>query len=833
MERYMERFREIRKQMIPKGIRSVYDAGQRANVTKYPPGIALCLERSRLMTEVYRMTEGEAEIIRKAKAFRYFLENMSIYIDPHQLIVGNETSAQHRLPLYLEISTQWIKDGLNDGFRDMLSGEEREELLSIIDYWEGRSIEDRWRALLPDDLRPFSDHRQVVGHVTVGMGKGRPFVNFERLLRTGLKGVVVDAEKELNRLRCTVPAGMDVEAYVQRREFYSAVLIACEGVMAWARRYASLAADLAGETPDEDRAQELRKIAEVCSWVPENPPRDFHEALQFFYFVHLAQRLESIAHGAGYRFDQLMNPYYLRDLETKAVTRERALELLGCLWLKIEDVGELSIPVSAGIQVGALAWQNFALGGLKEDGSDATNEMSYLMIDTTMACRTREPALVLRYHEGTPDALIEKALDLVATGHGQPAFFNDRVIVKYLEKIHEIPEEVANTYSIPACVRWGIPGKSIHPMVPNVGAVSLLKCLELALNRGVDKFTGIRVGVDTGDPKTFRSLEDVKQAYLKQVDFIAGAVCTMWNMAAYLYRTYGQRPFSSALVDGGLEKGKEASANMYREGVTVLAAGPTNVANSLAVLGKMVFEEKRCSMSTLMEALKNNWDGYEDLRQWAINRVPKYGNDDSYVDEIMRWVHVESNRQFQKYQGIAGGRYTLASSIAAGYYALSLGTGATPDGRRDGEPCADATVSPHAGTDRKGPTAVLKSVAHLDPLITGWDHLLNQRFFPAFLVGKHRAAFKGYLKTWAQLPIWHIQFNAVSTETLRDAQKNPDRYSDLVVRVAGYSAYFTQLPRELQDQVIARTEQSLGEIGPDGAGSTKTRSGKESQVALQ
>lgn len=564
---------------------------------------------------------------------------------------------------------------------------------------------------------------------------------------------------------------------------------------------------LARKEEDAARKKELEGMAEVCSWVPENPPRTLHEALQFLYFIHLAQRLELIAQAAGYRFDQLMNPYYLKDLQDGRLTKEQAQELLECLWLKVEDVGELVVPGGAGVGVGALAWQNFALGGLKPDGSDASNEMSRLMLDTTLSCRAREPALILRYHDNLPDDLIDKAIDLMATGHGMPSLFNDKVIVPYLERVEDIPQDIANNYSICACVRWGMPGKSRHSMVPNVGNISLLKCLELALNKGIDKILGRQTGYPTADATTFESLEDVKEAYLKQVDYFARIMSTIHNIGQVLHMEYLGRPLSSALVDGGLEKGKDAMENMYREGLTVLAAGPTNVVNSLAVIKKLVFEDKVIKMEELLEALKNNWVGYEELWQRAINQVPKFGNDDPYVDELMRWVHIESNKTFNKYKGIYGGPYMLGSSIAAGYYSASLVTWATPDGRRDGEPSADAAVSPVAGSDKKGPTAVLNSVAKLSPLDTGWDHLFNQKFLPQFLVGDYRGLFKSYIKSWSDLPIWHIQFNVVSKETLEDAQRNPEKYSNLVVRVAGYSAYFVHLAREVQDDLISRTEQ--------------------------
>lgn len=804
------RIQAIRQTLVPKGIRSECDPTKRITISRYPPEIRLCIERSRLVTESYKMTEGQPEIIRRAKALQHFLSNMSIYIDPYQLIVGNETSEQHRIPIYVEVSVDWIREGLYTYYKNMLQDKEREELLDIFDYWQTRTIKERWKGVLPAEANNYTDEANSIFTILIDIAKGRPFVNFERLFKIGLKGIIDEATEKYSSLGKCYPSGMDAKEYVTKRYFYEAVLTACNAVIQWSHRYGQLAGEQSTNEKDGVRRQELVRISEICSWVPENPPRTLHEALQFFYFIHLAQRLELIAHGAGYRFDQLMNPFYLKDLQEGTLTKEDALELLQCLWLKVEDVAELAVPGGAGIQVGALAFQNFALGGVRPDGIDASNEMSRLMLDATLSCRSREPALVLRYHDNLPDDLIDKATDLLATGHGMPAFFNDKVIVPYLEKLENIPREIANDYSIVGCVRWGIPGKSRHPAVPNVGAISLLKCLELALNNGVDGALGRQTGYPCKDASTFESLEDVKEAYLQQVNYFAKIISTMNNIGQVLYAQYLGRPFSSALVDNGIESGKESIDNMYREALTVLAAGPTNVANSLAVLQKLVFQDKVTTMKELLGALKNNWGGYEDLRQLAINRVPKFGNDDTFVDDLMRWVHIKSNEQFKQYKGVYGGTYVLGSSLSAGYYAMSLRTLATPDGRRNGEPCSDATVSPAAGSDKKGPTAVLNSVAKLSPLDTGWgDYLLNQKFLPQHVSGEYRELFKSYIKSWSDLPIWHIQFNMLSKETLEDAQRNPGKYSDLVVRVAGYSAYFLHLPKEVQDDIIRRTEQSF------------------------
>jgi len=808
-----ERIRELKKKLVLKTIITKFDKELGQTIATYRPGVKIGVERARLLTEAYKKYDGEPEILRKAKAFAYILDNMTVYIDPHQLIVGNEEKDSYSIPLYVELDGTWVERYLNTELKEMLSDDEKEELLEIIDYWKGRCLRDKVIANLPDDVKDYVEfHAEKQGWISlwgIGSGKGRCVPDFGKLFKTGLKGIIQKAEEKLLELKKAYPVGTSPSEYIENRNFFESVVISLSAVCRWAKRYAELAIKMAKEEKNERRKKELEKIAEICAQVPENPPRSFHEALQFIYFIHIAQRIETNSHGAGYRLDQILYPFYKKDVEEGRLTKEEAQELLECFYIKLCECGELTRPSLAGGSAGVLTWQTIVLGGIESNGSDATNELSYIMLDAMMDCRVIEPDLAIRYHDGIPEDLIDKALDVTSTGHTTIKFFNDKIIIPYLMNIHGISPEDARNYLIYACVRWGIPGKIMHVHVPNIGYWAALKSLELALYQGIDKFSGKILGYPTPDPTTFRSFEEVLEAYLKQTEFIAQKTHIIWGIATVIYDEFVPRPFSSGLFEDCIEKGKPLPKNLYMERITLLAGGLTNVANSLAVIKKLVFDDKIITMSELVHALRKNWEGYEWLRQKAINDVPKFGNDDPYVDELMKWVHIKTNEVFRKFKGVHGGEIFLDSSLASGYYGISLGTGATPDGRKDRDPFADASVSPAAGTDKKGPTAVINSVGRLNPIETGWNHLLNQRFLPQLLQGENREIFKQYLKTWSDLPIWHIQFNVVSNEILRDAQKNPEKYQDLVVRVAGYSAYFVELPKEVQDDIIKRTEQAF------------------------
>jgi formate C-acetyltransferase len=395
------------------------------------------------------------------------------------------------------------------------------------------------------------------------------------------------------------------------------------------------------------------------------------------------------------------------------------------------------------------------------------------------------------------------AIDLIKTGVGYPALFNDKVIIPSLMALG-IPLEDARNYGMEGCLRWTIPGKSIVYR-STTGPVILPKCLELALNQGVDKFSGEQIGVRTPDPLTFTSLEDIMESFLTQVEHFVEKMVIFNNTTDYLYQQYIPRPFLSALLDGCLEKGKDCRQWSYYLKSPIGLIGPIDVANALAAIKKLIFEEGRVTMQELLEALKKNWEEKEELRQICL-RAPKYGNDDDHVDHLAREIQYRVTEIIKKYKNLLGFPYMAEGSVASMYYGYSILTGATPDGRKDREPFADGTVSPQPGTDQKGPTAVIKSCSKIDPLKT-YNQLLNQKFLPGFLEGENKEIFANYLRTWADLGNYHIQFNVVNRETLLDAQKNPEKYASLIVRVAGYSAYFVDLDEGMQNEIIRRTEQ--------------------------
>lgn len=805
---FSSRAKKIRQNVTRKSQRQIYDEEREQFFTKYPPEVKVCTERLHLVTESYRATDGEPEIIRNAKAFKNFLENMTIYIDPYQLLVGNETSHTSRLPLYIEMSHDWIKENLATVYKDLFDDVDMEKVLEDFSYWDGKTMADRWKALLPEDLEVWSDiTKSGVFSSFVRKGMGRPNPDWDKLLEIGMNGLLKESQEKLAQLNAHIPDDMSAGEYIRKKYFYKANIMSIKAAMEWMKRYATLAGELSKQVKDEKRRGELIKMSEVCEKVASYPPSTFHEAVQFVYFIHLLQRLECMSHGCGYRFDQILYPYYIKEKSEGTITDDEALELLECLWLRIEDVGEIAPPEISGSQSGALAWQNATLGGIKKDGSDASNELSYLMIQATLNTGARDPSLCLRYHENIPENLIEKAFELIAEGHGMPAMFNDNAIIPFLEKWYGIPYDEGWNYTPTGCVKVGMPGKNWHPHWPNIGGANLLKLLEFALNEG--KSMGgiggdLQIGYPTPSALKFESIEDVKEAYVKQVEYAAEKIAALTNLSDEIYAQYLKRPFSSGLVEGGIEKGEDCSENFYKEGLALLVGGLTNIANSLAVVEKLVFDDKVVSMEELIKALKQNWEGYEELRQIAL-RVPKYGNDDDYVDKFMKWVHVESNKAFMEQKGNHGGMFTLGSSIASGYYAVTMIAWASPDGRKFLEPGADATASPMAGSDTQGPTAVLNSVQKINILDSGWDELLNAKFHPDMLT-KNKDAAKAYLKTWSQGNNWHVQFNVVDKETLLDAQDHPKDHQDLIVRVAGYSAFFIDLGKGVQDDIIKRTE---------------------------
>lgn len=769
-------------------------------ITPYRSEVRLCLERAKLITESFKQNEGKSQILKKAKGLENILRNMTIYIEDGQLIVGNYASTPWSLTCYPEMSLGWINKAVNNGYRGLLNDEGRKELAEIASYWKDKSAQGKERNFLPDDLKSYWAYN---GATVLWLGAESGVPNYEKLFKIGLNGVISEAEGQLKSISDLTMAPND---YVQGKIFLEAAIISLKAGVDFAKRFAKKARELASKEKDDDRRKELLKIAENCDWVPGNPPRDFHEGLQFFWFIHLITHLiELYMNGCGVRFDQLMYPLYEKERKEGKIDREKALELVECLFLKMDEHTQLMPAITAGGVGAAHGWSTLTIGGIDRFGQDASNEVSFLVLDACKTLRLPQPSVAFRYHDMVPHDLMESAIELVHTGVGYPAFFNDKYEIPMLVKLG-IPIEDARNYGIEACMRWTIPGKNIVYRAL-CGMMILPKFLELALNRGKDKFSGTQLGVAMPDPSTFTSIEDVIEAYLVQFKFFMQKMARINNIIDVFYQKDLPRPFLSPLLDGCVEKGKDCREWSYFYKTIIGPMGSTTLADSLAALKKLVFDEKKVEMADLVEALNKNWEGKEELRLMFLD-TPHFGNDDDYVDLIAREVLYKTAKIVESFTNYLGFSYLQDGSSGAAFYGYSGLLGATPDGRRDKDPINDGTISPVVLRDKKGPTAVLCSVSKVDPLIT-FNHLLNQKFMPQFLEGSNREIFASYLKTWADLGIHHIQFNVIDYETLRAAQKNPELYGDLVVRVAGYSAYFVDLPKGLQDSIIERTTQAL------------------------
>lgn len=792
---------EIKSKLVVKAVRNVRKGTAKDDASRgmYRPEVKMDLSRSRLITESYKMTDGMPMIMRRAKAMEHILNNMPIYILDWERIVGNQAESPDSLYFGIDMnwrSVQRVVSG--DEGKTLLDDEGRAEMAGFIEYWRGKSMSDRQQSAFTGDILKYwhYDGTMLWSHWSE---QGVP--DYEKILQGGLKGIIAEAEEKLAELDRTVPL-----EYVDKKEFLQSVIIVMKAAVNFARRYAVMARELAREAADENEKERLLEIARTCERVPENPARTLVEAIQSFYFIYLIRYLEYSTLGIGIRFDKVFGPYYEADLASGVIARKEALELLQLLWVKIHEIGLIYSPTLSGIYGGVASLQAITIGGVDECGRDVTNEMTYLVLETAETMRSLEPSIVLRYHDNTPDELLARSVDTLATGIGYPSIFNDKSLIPLLEKWGVEPER-ARDYCVSGCVYIEVPGANVTRRA--AGGLALAKCLWWALHRGVDPQTGEQRGARTSDPNTWTSEEDALNAYFEQVRFFSSRFSKIENTCRELYRKYLPRPFYSGIMTEGIQKAQDCRkwTDPHQLESFVVIMGITNAADSITAIKKLVFDDKVVSMAGLLEALDKNWEGYEDLRQMAIN-APKYGNDDDYADDIAVKVHHGTSSVLAEFSDQWGFPWKGDGSGVSGTYGLAFDCGATPDGRVLGQPFADATLSPIQGGDSNGPTAVLKSASKISTLQT-YNHLLNQKFLPQYVQGDMKPIFVDYLRTWGDLEISHIQFNIVDRQTLIEAQEKPDDYSDLIVRVAGYSAYFVDLSKGLQDSIIDRTEQAF------------------------
>jgi len=763
-------------------------------------------ERAELLTDFYQ--SGVADMvstpIARASAIKYLLENKTICINEGELIVAERGPAPRATPTYPELCCHTLEDLeiLNSRERTpFLVSEEAKRIYreKIIPFWKGKTMRDRLFAAMSEEWKNAFD----AGLFTEFMEQRAPghAVLDDKIYHKGL----LDFKQEIKQSLAKIDFFNDPEAYKKEQEL-KAMEIVADALIEYAGRYAEKARDLAATETNPERKRELEKITDVCSHVPAHAPRDFWEALQTYWFYHLAIITElnvwdSFNPG---RLDQHLYPFYKKGLEEGKLTKEFATELLQCFWIKFNN--QPAPPKVKITEEQSGTYQDFALintAGLKPDGTDAVNELSYLILDVVEEMRLIMPSACVQLSKKNPDRFLKRALKVVKAGFGQPSIFNTDVIIQEFLRAGKIMED-ARSGGPSGCVTISAFGKESCTLT---GYCNWPKILELTLNNGVDPQTGEQVGLKTGDPITFTSFEELMVAYPKQLQYFIDIKIKGNNIIERLYAEHMPALFMSLLFDDCIEKARDYHDGGPRYNVTYIqGVGIGILTDSLSAVKYHVFDKKNLKMKKLLEILRNNFEGEERIRQMLVNETPKYGNDDDYADSIAQTVF---NYYFDILDGrpnTKGGRYRVNLLPTTVHIYFGRVTGATPDGRRAREPLSDG-ISPSQGADRVGPTAVIKSVAKLDHAKTGGT-LLNQKFMPELLADEASLDKLGHLvRTYFKLDGHHIQFNVVSKETLLEAQKHPEKFRDLIVRVAGYSDYFCDIGKELQDEIIARTEQ--------------------------
>jgi len=762
-------------------------------------------ERARIVTEAYRRPEVErAPIpIQRALVFKDLMQKKAIFIDDGELIVGERGPAHKATPTYPEVCCHSLEDLEILNSRPKTNYAVDEETLQlyhdeIIPFWRGRSMRDRLLAAMTPEWKDayeagiFTEfmEQRTPGHTVLG----------DKIYTKGLLDIKKDIEESLARLDFY----HDPEALDKQYEL-EAMAIAADALMLYARRYAELARSMAAAEKDPQRKKELEKIAEVCDWVPAHAPRDFWEALQYYWFVHVGVTTEyntwdSFNPG---RLDQNLYPFYKKGLEDGTLTREWAKELLEAFWVKFNNQ---PAPPKVGVTAEESGtYTDFALinvGGLKPDGSDGANELSYLILDVIEEMRLLQPSSMVQVSAKNPDSLLLRALRIVKTGFGQPSIFNTDAIVQELMRQGKAVEDARKGGSS-GCVEAGAFGREAYILT---GYFNMPKVLEITLNNGVDPRTGKKIGLETGDPRNFSSFEELMSAFEKQMKHFIDIKIRGNNVIEKLFATYLPSPFLSLFIDDCITKGKDYHNGGARYNTRYIqGVGLGTITDMLTSLKYNVFEQKLVTMDEMLRALSQNFKGYERLRDHLINKTPKFGNDDDYADEQARRVFDLYFNLIDGRPTVCGGKYRINLLPTTVHVYFGKVTGATPDGRLAGEPVSEG-ISPVQGMDRKGPTAVIKSEGKLDHIKTGGT-LLNQKFTPQLLADDEGLAkLKDLIRSYFRLMGHHIQFNVVTAETLRDAQRHPEKYRDLIVRVAGYSDYFVDCAKELQDEIIRRTE---------------------------
>jgi formate C-acetyltransferase len=781
----------------------------------------VCVERARYYTQSMRNTEGEPQVVRQAKALAHVLDNLTVHIQPDEIIVGAITSKVLGAGLYPEgIGARVLGELETIAFREpnpfAVTAEELRELRDdVFPYWHGRTLEDVARGRRASSIEPWSPEvteaiDQVAPFIATEIaGIGHMLLNFGDILSRGLDWYAHQAQDRapVFPTRHSPDTPYPVSGS-EREAFYHAASIACRAVIRFAGRYAQEAERLSAAERDPVRRYELEQIAADCRRVPARPARTFHQALQAMQFVLVAAQIEDYesAFSIG-RLDQLLWPFYEADLEAGRLTEEAALELLQCFYVKVSH----SIPLfDADVSLafsGMTAFANAVVGGVDAAGQDATNPVSYLALEAMRRVNTQQPNFGVRLHGGTPPEFLDAATQAMAGGLRNVQFFNDEAIVPALTN-RGLPLPEARDYALIGCVEPAVPGVSFTSS--DAALFNLGLCLELALNNGRGRLFTDQLGVPTGDPHAFASIQAVIDAYRQQVAHLVGLMVQALDVLARAHARFKPKPFISATTGDCLAQGLDLTWGGARHDFTgVQGVGSATVGDSLAALDALVFQEQRVTIDELLAALDADFEGLESLRQMLLNHAPKYGNDDAAADRFSRLAAEIYCQEVEKHANPRGGRYQPGLYSVTTHVALGLAVGATPDGRHAGAPLSQG-ISPAQGRDRQGPTVAMQSAARLNHVLVSNGSAFNLKLNPAFLrSGKGPASLTGLVKGYFRLGGMQLQWDLVDNEMLRSAQQRPEEYRDLIVRISGYSAHFTDLERVVQDDIISRMEHAL------------------------
>ncbi|MEA4854129.1 MAG: glycyl radical protein [Christensenella sp.] len=768
----------------------------------------VCLERAKIVTRVYQETEGLDPLERKARAFDAVLKEMTLFVVDEELICGHQASKRRSSPLFPEFAVEWVDEEIEtfptraqDKFQ--ITPEQIADYReNVVSYWRGKTFNDRVRSYLTEDVNLL---REDAGLFSVGLhedgGFGHVALSYEKLLKKGFDGIKKDIREKMDGLTDWKAEDM------QKRKFYRACISICDSMIAFANRYADLTAQLAEQEKDEKRKAELLRMSQNCRRVPEFPANDFYEALQSIWFVQVAVQIYdngvSITPG---RFDQYVYPYYEKDILSGALTKIKAQEILESFWIKFTEPIKIYRAIDAAFHAGYPMGQNLAVGGIRPDGTDGTNDLSYRCLEAHSHILLMQPNFSVRLHGKSPFEFVKRACEAIRMGNGMPQIVNDEVYIPAMLNVG-VPFEEARDYVPVGCVEttplntWGR---------CNGGYFNLSKIVELTLNNGVCGISGKQVSIKTGDPREFKTFDEFLDAYKKQMNYCMGKLVKWDNTLDMVHEQLAPTPLTSMLVDDCIEKGKDVTSGGARYNWTgPLGVGIANVGDSLYAIKKVVYDDKLYTMDQILDALDHNFKGQEALREFLKNKVPKYGNDLEGPDDMVKIATDAFFDSMKGYETYRGGPFVAALLPVASYVAFGMATAALPDGKASGEPLADG-ISPDYGVDREGPTAVMKSVSKIDHIRCANGVIFNQKLSPMTVsTPEGMKKWIDMVMTYISLGGGHVQFNIVSADTLRDAQKDPDKYKSLVVRVAGYSAFFNELADEVQESIIARTEHEL------------------------